>query len=226
MHNGPHSIGIILDGNRRWAKLEGKTSFEGHYRGFEKVKELLDWALEAGVREVTLYAFSTENWNRSKEEVTYLMELFEKAFPDYLDKVMEKNMQLRFLGQRNKMSATLQKLMNEAEEKSKGATGGILAIAVSYGGRSEILEAVNTLLAEGYDQVTEEELREKMWSNGMSDPDLIIRTSGEQRLSNFLTWGSVYSELFFTKTFWPAFSKEEFLSILEEYRERERRHGK
>lgn len=226
MTSGPQSIGIILDGNRRYAKAMGVSSFEGHRLGFEKVKEVLEWAKEAGIKEMTLYAFSIENWNRSPEEIDYLMGIFEKAFGEYFEEVMKKNIKLRFLGERGRLSSKLQALMNDAEEKSAGNTEGTLAIAISYGGRAEILDAVNTLLAEGRDQVTEEELREKMWSRGMSDPDLIIRTSGEKRLSGFLTWESVYSELFFIDTHWPGFTKEEFQSILEEYAARERRHGK
>ncbi len=226
MNNVPTSIGLILDGNRRWAKEQGIPSFEGHRRGYEKVKDLVDWAQEAGIKEVIVYAFSTENWNRSEEEVSYLMKLLEGAFDDWLKEIQEKGIRVRFIGERERVAPHIVARMSDMEEKTKDATNGVLAIALSYGGRDEILDAVNTLLAEGRDQVTAEELSEKMWSAGLADPDLIIRTSGEQRLSNFLTWQSAYSELFFTKTKWPAFSKEEFNSILGEYAERERRHGK
>ncbi len=224
--NGPTSIGVIMDGNRRWAKEQGLPTLEGHRAGLEKVKDLMDWAREAGIKEVILYAFSTENWNRAPEEVSYLMDLFEHAFTTWLKEIQKDGGRIRFIGQRARFSERMQKLMNDAEEQTKDGTTGTLAIALSYGGRAEILDAVNTLLEEGREVVTEEELREVMWSRGLADPDLIIRTSGEKRLSNFLTWQGVYSELFFTDTKWPGFSKEEFDAIITEYSSRERRHGK
>jgi undecaprenyl diphosphate synthase len=226
MTNVPHSIGVIMDGNRRWAKERGLPTFEGHRQGLEKIKDLMAWAQAAGVREVILYAFSTENWNRSREEVNYLMQLFERSFKTWMEELERKEIRIRFLGREADAPERVQKIMKEAEERTKDGAAGTLAVAFSYGGRSEILAAVNALLAEGRKQATEGELREKMWSTGLADPDLIIRTSGEKRLSNFLTWQSVYSELFFTDTYWPDFSKEEFVSILNEYGNRQRRHGK
>jgi undecaprenyl diphosphate synthase len=226
MSKVPASIGIILDGNRRWAKENGLPSFEGHRRGFEKTKEILEWADEAGIKEVVLYAFSTENWNRSEEEVSYLMGIFKHAFGEYLEEVLRKGKQLRFIGQRDRLPADLQQLMNDAEEKSKSGDRGVVAIALSYGGRPEILAAVNKLLAEGAKEVDEEQFRSAMWSAGLLDPDLIIRTGGEHRLSNFLTWQSVYSEFFFPNAKLPGFTREDFDAILAEYADRERRHGK
>jgi undecaprenyl diphosphate synthase len=226
MTNGPKSIGIILDGNRRWAKANNLPNLEGHRRGFEKVRQILEWAREAGIEEVTLYAFSTENWNRSPEEITYLMDLFRVAFKEYLSDVLKKDGRLRFIGQRERMPQDMQEMMNDAEEKSKNGTKGTLVIALSYGGRPEILAAVNKLLKEGKTEVDEETFRNAMWSVGLKDPDLIIRTSGEKRLSNFLTFQSTYSELFFIDTPLPGFTKEEFEAVLTEYAERERRHGK
>ena len=226
MTNGPRAIGIIMDGNRRWAKERGLPTLEGHRKGSERVRDVVRWARAAGVEEVTIYAFSTENWNRSKEEVDYLMELFEDAFKNQFAEVMKEGGRLRFIGQRERMSETLQTLMHDAEEQSKDNDKGTLIVALSYGGQAEILSAANALLAEGKEQITETDLRGRMWSAGLLDPDLIIRTGGEKRLSNFLTWQSAYSELFFTDTMWPEFSEEEFTTILTEFSSRERRHGK
>lgn len=222
----PNSIGMILDGNRRWAREHGLPQLEGHRRGMEKVKEVLTWAKEAGVREFIVYAFSTENWNRSPEEVDYLMNLFAEFCESWSEEVKKQNYKLVFIGERERVSPVLREKMKQAEEKTKDGSEGTLAVALSYGGRAEILAAVNALLASKVDAVDEDSFRKSMWSAGLLDPDLIIRTGGEQRLSNFLTWQSTYSELFFTDTKLPAFSKEEFLSILSEFAERERRHGR
>ena len=224
--SGPVSVGIIMDGNRRWAKERGLPTMEGHRVGLQKIKEVAEWAYDAGIREVILYAFSTENWKRSPEEVAYLMDLFVSAFGEWIDDLMKQDVRVRFIGERTRVPAKVVKVMEETETRTAANSKGTLAFAFSYGGRLEILTAVNELLAEGKQLTTEEELREKMWSAGLADPDLIIRTSGEKRLSNFLTWQSVYSELFFTDTKWPAFSKEEFDSILAEFNSRERRLGR
>lgn len=226
MTNGPRAIGIIMDGNRRWAKGRGLPTLEGHRKGLEKVRAATRWAFDAGVEEVTIYAFSTENWNRSKEEVEYLMKLFEDAFTNQFAEIIKEGGRIRFIGQRERMSEKLQTLMQDAEEQSEDNDKGTLVIALSYGGQAEILSAANALLAEGKEQITETELRSRMWSAGLLDPDLIIRTGGEKRLSNFLTWQSAYSELFFTDTMWPDFSEQEFMAILVEFSSRERRHGK
>ena len=223
---GPKAIGIILDGNRRWAKEHGLSNLEGHRKGLDKIQEVFDWCREAQILEVTLYAFSTENWNRSNEEVTYLMSLFEKMLKR-LEKNNKKNAtKIRFIGERNRFSKKLQDGMSQLESETENGSNGTLVIALSYGGRSEILHAVEKLLDEKASNVTEVDFKNAMWSKGLLDPDLIIRAGGEQRLSNFLTWSSVYSELFFTETKWPDFSKEELMKILAEYSARERRHGK
>lgn len=221
----PTSIGIIMDGNRRWAKERGLSTEEGHRQGLEKMKDIVAWVHEAGIQEVVVYAFSTENWNRSEEEVAHLMELFEYAFNTWLNEVSEQGIRVRFIGERERPSKPLVRMMEEMERKTEANKKGTLAIAFSYGGRQEIMAAVNHALAEKKTVVTEEELRNRMWSAGLADPDLIIRTSGEQRLSNFLPWQSVYSELFFTDAYWPEFSKEEFEGILAEYASRDRRRG-
>ncbi|MBP9817088.1 MAG: di-trans,poly-cis-decaprenylcistransferase [Candidatus Pacebacteria bacterium] len=226
MSNVPTSVGVIMDGNRRFAKENGVPQLEGHRLGLEKVRELADWAQEAGVKEIILYAFSTENWNRSKEEVEYLMNLFEESFDTFAKDLEKKEVKIRFIGQRERLPETLQRKMQEAEEKTKKGTKGIFTVAISYGGRAEIVAATNVLLASGVTSVDEEGFRAAMWTADLAYPDIIIRTGGDQRLSNFLAWQSAYSELFFPKTKWPGFTKEEFDSILADYASRERRLGK
>lgn len=222
----PRSIGIIMDGNRRWAKERGLETLEGHKAGAEKIFDLVRWTNEAQVEEVILYTFSTENWNRAEAEVGYLMRLAEKLFSEQLPKFKESGVKLRFVGDLSRASDRIQKVMKSAEAETKEGTKGTLVFAFSYGGRPEILAAVNALLKEGKESVNEEEFSNTLWSAGLLDPDLILRTGGERRLSNFLPWQSVYSELFFTDTKWPDLSKEEFDAVLSEYAERERRHGK
>lgn len=222
----PQCVGVIMDGNRRWAKERGLPTLEGHRAGLEKLKEVSEWAFAAGVQTVVYYAFSTENWKRSPEEVAYLMGLFDTAIHTELETLRENNIRVRFIGDLSKLSSKLRGDALALQEASKGNTRGTIVVALSYGGRPEILAAVNTLLASGAKSVDEDAFRRAMWSADIPDPDLIIRTSGEQRLSNFLTWQSAYSELFFTETKWPDFSKEELERILADFASRERRHGK
>jgi len=221
----PRSIGVIMDGNRRWAKEHNLPTLEGHRAGAEKIHDLVTWAGSAGIEEVIVYVFSTENWNRSKEEVGYLMTLLEHFFEKETDRFVEAGVRLRFIGDLTLASARIQNVIAEVQEQTKGGTKGTLVFAFSYGGRPEILAAVNRLLKEGKESVDEEGFSNALWSTGLLDPDLILRTGGDQRLSNFLPWQSVYSELFFTDTKWPDLSKEEFESVLLEFAERERRHG-
>ena len=222
----PTSIGFILDGNRRWAKEHNLPQLEGHRRGMEKVKEILRFAMDAGVKEVCVYAFSTENWKRSPEEVDYLMKLFEEFCDRWAEELQKEGGRLRFIGQRERFSASLQQKMQRAEKVTAQGTKATLIVALSYGGRAEIIAGVNELLKRGVKEVDETTFEKVLWSNDIHDPDLIIRTGGEQRLSNFMTWRSVYSELFFTETKLPAFTKEEFNEILDEYAARDRRRGR
>ncbi|MSU56235.1 MAG: di-trans,poly-cis-decaprenylcistransferase [Candidatus Taylorbacteria bacterium] len=222
----PKCIGIILDGNRRWAKAKGLPTLEGHRRGEDKVKDIMRWAKEAGVSHVVVYAFSTENWNRSPEEVSYLMGLFKRALTVQLEELKKEGFRVRCIGERERFSPELQKLMNSAERDTQDLPGPTLVLALSYGGRAEILTAARRVAKEGKSEVTEQEFSSYLWSAGIPDPDLIIRTGGEKRLSGFLTWQSVYSELFFVDTFLPDFSKEEFQGIVTEFAQRERRMGR
>lgn len=219
-------VGIIMDGNRRWAKENGLPVYEGHAEGYKKLKEAVRWAREAGILHVAVYAFSTENWQRSEEEVGYLMKLFRFILENEMQKMIEERVRVRFVGDRARFSSDMQEMMGKME-RATGVTYDVtLHLLMSYGGRAEVVAGVNALLAEGATSITEDSFAEKLWSHPMPDPDLIIRTGGEKRLSNFLPWQSVYSELFFTDTKWPAFTKEEFDAILTEFSARERRRGK
>ena len=227
------SIGIIMDGNRRWAKARGLPPFEGHRQGYETLKKLSDAFPRLrethGLEYVTLYAFSTENWKRHAEEVEFLMRIFEGALRENLDSISrgmpeEKRLRIRVAGQKERFSPKLQALIQEIEEKTKDFKAGTVCFALSYGGRAEMLNAAATLAAKG-EPLTEENFSNALWTAGIPDPDIIIRTSGEKRLSNFLPWQSVYSELFFPETLWPDFSAEELERIFEEFYARERRHG-
>ncbi len=222
--NVPTCIGIILDGNRRWAKEQGLSAFEGHRRGMDNLESIGRAARDMGVRHMIVYAFSTENWNRSKDEVSYLMKIFESMAQEGLAKFTDEGIAVRFIGQRGRFSPTLQSAMSKAEAKNPADPLLTVWVCISYGGRAEIVEAAQKAAREG--EITEETVSGNLWTSGMPDPDLIIRTGGEQRISNFLPWQSVYSELFFLKTYWPAFTTEDLKKVLDEYATRERRMGK
>ncbi len=233
MAQGPLSVGIIMDGNRRWAKERGQSSLDGHEAGARLLLTLLDEYRairdEWGTAHYIFYAFSTENWSRTQEEVANLLGIFERAFKsieERLPKLLEDGVRVRFIGDRSRFSPQLQALMRGVEEKTKEGTRGTIAIAVSYGGQADILQASSRLLKEGKKEMSAEDLSSVLWTHGIPAPDLIIRTGGEHRLSNFLTWESVYSELFFIDTLWPDFSRAELEKIFTDFRTRERRHGK
>lgn len=214
-----------MDGNRRWAKTQGLPALAGHEKGSEKVRDVATWAIAENISHLYLYAFSTENWNRTKEEVGYLMTLFERAFAERIQDIEELGARVRIIGEREDFSETLQSLMMDVEERSKDNTALTIVFCLSYGGRRDITRAVNTLIANNIQEVSEDDITHALSTGDMPEPDIIIRPGGEQRLSNFLTWQSVYSELFFTDTLWPDFTKDEFSRILDLYRVRERRRG-
>lgn len=226
----PTCIGVVIDGNRRWAREQNLPPHEGHRQGAETFKEFVRWAHDMGVECVVAYTFSTENWKRSTEEIKHLMNLLRKFLKGNIAESVKEGIRLRIIGQRERFEKDLQELFTEAEEKTKEGTRGTLAFALSYGGRAEILEACARIVQEKKPEevanMTEEEFGKFLWTADIPDPDLIIRTGGEQRLSNFLPWQSTYSEFFFTPTHWPAFTKEEFLSILDDFSHRERRRGR
>lgn len=220
----PECIGIILDGNRRWARKNSLPPLEGHRRGYDRFVESARWARARGVTHMAAYAFSTENWNRSKEEVEYLMALFEEVAGEPLKKLTEENVRVRFIGKLDMLSRSLQERIREAERESAGNNEFTVWICLSYGSRAEITEAAKAA-ARG-EAITEETLRGHMWSAGMPDPDIVIRPGGEKRLSNFLLWQAAYSEIFFLDVLWPDFSEADLDAVFEEYAKRDRRMGK
>ncbi len=224
----PACVGLIMDGNRRWAKEKGMSPLKGHEAGGETLKNVASWAKEAGIQHVIFYTFSTENWKRSEDEVSYLLNLIGSYLGSELDHFHKEGGVLHCVGDMSKFSPQLQETLRNAEETTKNNPGLHVYFALNYGGRQEILSAVKKIVAENptEENITEEYFAKHLQTFSMPDPDIIIRTSGEMRLSGFLPWQGVYSELFFTKTYWPDFSKEEFFKILEEYGNRERRIGK
>lgn len=223
----PKCIGIIMDGNRRWAKEKGLPVLQGHHHGYKKLEEVLGWMREKGIKFSVIYTFSSENWNREKKEVSSLMSLIKKAFSEQIDSLVKDKVRLIVAGDVGAFPKDIQENMKEAEERTRNKKDieHTMVLAASYGGRAEILNAINELIKKGVEKVTEEIFSDHLWTARIPDPDIIIRTSGEQRLSGFLPWQGVYSELFFVKNHWPAFSKTDFDGVLEEYANRDRRHG-
>jgi len=209
----------------RWAKKKGLPPLEGHRRGFLNIEPNILFARDTGIKHVVVYAFSTENWNRTKEEVSYLMRLFEEMAKRFSIRLAKERVAVRFVGQRERFSKRLQQLMANAEYKSQKNPDLTLWVCLSYGGRAEIVKATKAVVKTG-GEITEESIGNNLWTKGMPDPEIVIRTSSEYRTSNFLVWQSVYSELFFPKVFWPEFSKNHFKAILKEYSNRKRRFGK
>lgn len=224
----PSCVGIIMDGNRRWAKAKGLPTLEGHRAGGATLKETVRWAKEAGVEHIIFFTFSTENWNRTQEEVSYLLNLIGEFIESELEHFHAEGGVLHFVGDLSRFPENLQTIFQESRDKTAGNAGPHVYFALNYGGRQEILSAVQAIAAEHprAEDITDAYFAKHLQTGDMPDPDLIIRTSGEMRLSGFLPWQSVYSELFFTKTLWPDFTREEFDAILAEFKARERRHGK
>lgn len=223
----PRHVGIIMDGNGRWAELRGLSRIEGHRQGAERAREVIESAAELGIKVLTLYAFSTENWQRPSSEVMTLMRLLEFYLKKELAELMEKDIVFKTIGEIWRLPEDIQTLIKEAQEKTASNKGMVLVTALSYSGRNEILRAIKKIL---YSNVMPEELTEESFdsyldTSGLPAPDLIIRTSGEMRISNFLLWQGAYSELYFTDTLWPDFTKEEFLLAIQDYQRRERRFG-
>lgn len=224
-------VAIIMDGNGRWAERRGLPKVEGHRQGARQVTEVLKAAQEYGVEFLTLYAFSTENWKRPVAEVTALMGLLEEFIDDKLPELMKNGIQLRTIGRTEDLFPGARKKLLHAIEMTEKNNGGTLNLALNYGGRAEIVDAVNKMAAEmtekggRFPKVTEESFRNYLYAPDIPDPDLLIRTSGELRLSNFLLWELSYSEMYVTDTLWPDFGKKEFEEALEAYGQRDRRFG-
>jgi len=225
-------IAIIMDGNGRWASKRGLPRSAGHKKGAETVKEITRAAGEAGIGFLTLYAFSTENWQRSPEEVGTLMGLLRQYLKTDLQELQKNNIRIRFIGERNMLEPDITAAMSKLEADTAGNSGLVLCIALSYGSRQEILNAVKktaALAQKGDLSVEDIDARffsDMLYTKGIPDPDLVIRTSGEQRISNYLLWQIAYSEFYFTQTLWPDFSKAELAAIINDFKTRERRYGK
>ncbi len=225
----PKCIGVIMDGNRRWAKKKEVATFKGHNEGYKRLKDLISWTNELKIQNVIIYAFSTENWKRSEIEIKYLFKIFRKLIFKELDFLKKENAKVKFVGQIDRFPKDIQKGILKIEKETEKNKGINIFLALSYGGRAEIIDAVSKALKEAKSKnikITEKSFKKYFWTKDMPDPEIIIRTGGEMRLSNFLLWQAAYSELFFTKTFWPDFSKKEFNNIILEFGEREKRCGK
>ena len=224
----PRHIGIIMDGNGRWAELRGLPRSEGHKRGVERVHEIVEAVREIQIEVVSFYAFSIENWMRPEEEVAVIMELLESTFKKEFDNFIREGVRFRVIGSRDRLPDKVRSVIEVLEEATRNNSNLILQCALSYGGRDEIIRAVKKAIAMGAraGDITEGYIAGLLDTAGVPDPDLIIRTSGEQRLSNFLLWQSAYAEFYFTNTLWPDFTREELLDAIHEYRTRRRRFGK
>ncbi|MDY0374164.1 MAG: isoprenyl transferase [Desulfobacterium sp.] len=228
----PRHVAIIMDGNGRWAKKRLMNRVNGHQSGVETVRSMVTCARKLGIEVLTLYAFSTENWSRPVAEVKALMLLLKHFLAKEQDELDRQKIRLNVVGQRFRLPLDVQSEIQKAMEKTCGNSGMILNLALSYGGREEITRAVQTIVdevAQGKLQprdITEDTVAERLYTGGQPDLDLLIRTSGEMRLSNFMLWQVAYAEIFITDTLWPDFSQQEFLDIVRQYQSRERRYGK
>jgi len=223
----PQHIGIIIDGNRRWARAQGKATFFGHERGFANVKKITRYAHSKGVKIITIYAFSTENWKRSAEEVSYLMHLIKLLVTKEVITLNKNGVKLNIFGDISAFDKDLRQSIKKSLLKTKNNKKAILNICLNYGGREEIITAVKKIVEA---KIKPEKINSRMfakylYSKNLPDPDLIIRTSGEQRLSGFLTWQSVYSELYFSKKNWPEFTNQDLDKAIKEFNKRQRRFG-
>jgi undecaprenyl diphosphate synthase len=230
--NIPKHVAFIMDGNGRWAKNQGQHRLFGHAEGVLSVKEIIKTAREIGVQYLTMYAFSTENWNRPAEEVAGLMDLLVQAITNETDEMHENGVRLMTIGDISALPVSCIKSLNEATEKTRENRELTLVLALNYSARSEIMNACRSLATEvkngtiTISQITEDSISEKLNTAGIPDPELLIRTSGECRISNFLLWQLSYTELYFTAVHWPDFRKKEFLDAIRAYQQRERRFGK
>ncbi|HEX8182016.1 MAG TPA: polyprenyl diphosphate synthase [Candidatus Saccharimonadales bacterium] len=223
----PRHLGLILDGNRRWAHEHNLPPMEGHKQGYENLRTISDAAFAEGVEYVSAYVFSTENWNRTAEEVRYLMKLLLWVLKHEVDNFNKHGIRLRTLGSKLRLGKALVKAIHEAEVKTENNTGGTLLLCLNYGGQQEIVDAMKRIVESGTpaSQITPELIAENLYAPGVPPVDLIIRTSGEQRLSNFMLWEGAYSELMFTQTHWPDFGTAELQEMFVKYSKLQRRFG-
>jgi len=231
-HNLPQHIAVIMDGNGRWAKKQGKKRVFGHQEGVKRVKELVEESVKLKIPYLTLYTFSTENWNRPKEEVDALMNLLVNSLNEEADELMKQNIKLNAIGDIENLPGDTKKVLNLVLKKTSQNAGMVLSIALNYGGRNELVNAMkelakkvknNIILPQNID---ENKINLQLYTNSLPDVDLMIRTGGEKRISNFLLWKLAYAELYFTNVLWPDFKKEAYYEALNDYQKRERRFGK
>ena len=218
----PKHLGFIVDGNRRWARERGLPTLEGHRRGIDLVADIAEECHKKGVKIASFYIFSTENWNRSKEEVDYLMDLVEKCLKKFIKKCLKNDTRIAILGTKERLSDKLKAIVEEAEEKTKECKENILAFCFNYGGKQEIVDAVNKIDGE----VTIDKIEENLYHPEVPPVDMVVRTSGEQRISGFMLWRMAYSEMLFLDKKWPDMTKEDVSMVLEEFANRNRRFGK
>lgn len=226
----PEHIAIIMDGNGRWAKQHNRQRIVGHKKGVDALRKVVELSGNINLPYLTVYAFSTENWRRENFEVNYLLKLIMNSLLKEIDNLNENNVKIKFIGSKKKLSESYYKRVVETCKKSWNNTGLQLNIAMNYGGRREIIEALNKIIGDVQNNKLKLPIREKdfnkyLYTKDMPDPDLIIRTSGEQRLSNFLVWQSAYAELWFTEKYWPDFSKNDLLEAIIDFQKRKRRYG-
>ncbi|MBI4681911.1 MAG: isoprenyl transferase [Nitrospirae bacterium] len=220
-------VALIMDGNGRWAKLRGLPRIEGHRNGVKRVNEIIDTAIEQRLKAVTFYTFSMENWQRPKAEINALMRLLRNFIKSEMHRLHKNNIIFRAVGDIKRLPSGVQSVLREFEDLTRHNTGLIVSSALSYGSRAEIVNALKKIVEMGVraEDINEELLESCLYTAGIPDPDLIIRTSGEMRLSNFLLWQSAYSEFYFTDIHWPDFGRDEFIAAIKEYNGRERRFG-
>ncbi len=221
-------IAIIMDGNRRWAKERNLPSAVGHKKGVEALKKTLRACNDFGIKYLTVYAFSTENWKRTKEEVNFLMELLAITLTNELEEMHSEGVKITFIGDTKKLSDKLQQILKNSVEKTKNNKGVHLQIAFNYGARNELVHAVKSIINENIksDEITEDVISKHLYTKDVPDPDLLIRTGGETRISNYLLWQIAYSEILIMPEFWPEFGKEALVKAIEEFDKRQRRYGK
>ena len=231
MNNIPQHIAIIMDGNGRWAKAQGKVRTFGHQAGAETLKTIVRAADKLGVKVISAYAFSTENWKRPVTEVNFIMELLSRYLTNEIEEFNENNVQVRFIGSRDGLSDIVREKMDHAIEETRNNTGIILNLAINYGGQAEILHAVKTIAAEAaagtlaVEEIDNQVVEEHLYTSGLPAPDLLIRPGGDLRISNFLLWQIAYAEIWTTKTFWPDFTPDHLVDAILAYQGRERRFG-
>ncbi|MEK7153736.1 MAG: polyprenyl diphosphate synthase [Patescibacteria group bacterium] len=223
----PKHLGFILDGNRRWAKEHSIPEYDGHLAGYNALREVIEGCFEQGVQYVSIYAFSSENWKRDKNEVSGLMKLALQAISKDLKSLIRQNIRVRILGRRSGISSKLLAGFEKAEEATRTLSGGTLAVCFNYGGQQEIADAARQCVEDGLlpEEITEEAIAQHLYAPDVPPVDMVVRTSGEQRLSNFMLWRTAYSEFLFVEKYWPDMTKQDVAAIIEEYGRRSRRFG-